>query len=170
MKKKFAKFIYIFFAQHLPRSYARLNFGQRNLRYWCAKNIIANCGTNVNIQRKAMLPDDLILGDNSIIGESCYISQGVKIGKNVMIAEDVIMRTVNHAFDRTDIPMIEQGYTPIKSINILDDVWIGTRAIILPGVTIGQGSIVGAGAIVTKDVPPYSIVGGNPAKILKNRQ
>ena len=76
----------------------------------------------------------------------------------------------NHAFDRTDIPMNQQGFTPEKPIVIEDDVWIGARVIILPGVHIGTGAVVGAGAVVTKDVPDYAVVGGNPARILKMRK
>ena len=80
------------------------------------------------------------------------------------------MYSRNHAFDRIDIPMCEQGYLPEKTIVISDDVWIGGHVIILPGVHIGNGAIVGAGAVVTKDVPQYAIVGGNPAKVIKYRR
>ena len=75
----------------------------------------------------------------------------------------------NHAFDRLDIPMCEQGFQSEKPIVIGNDVWIGGHVIILPGVQIGNGAIVGAGAVVTKNVPDYAIVGGNPARIIRYR-
>ncbi len=66
--------------------------------------------------------------------------------------------------------MREQGYSEEKQIVVGDDVWLGYGAIILPGVTIGDGAIIGAGTVVTKDVPPYAIVGGNPAKVIRFRK
>ena len=66
--------------------------------------------------------------------------------------------------------MNEQGATQPKKIIIEDDVWLGSRVIVLPGVTIGKGSIIGAGTVLTKSVPPYSIVAGNPGKIVRNRK
>jgi len=78
------------------------------------------------------------------------------------------MRTSNHIYDRTDIFITEQGHTKGK-IEIEEDVWLGANVMILPGVHIGKGAIVGAGAVVTKNVPSMAIVVGNPAKILKFR-
>jgi maltose O-acetyltransferase len=82
---------------------------------------------------------------------------------------EVVIRTNNHRFDRTDIPMRIQGFSEEKPVFIGDDVWIGQRAIILPGVRVGDHAIVGAGAVVTKDVPKGAIVGGNPARVLRMR-
>ncbi|MBR4197321.1 MAG: hypothetical protein IKQ94_00950 [Bacteroidales bacterium] len=88
-----------------------------------------------------------------------------------MMGEDVVIIGGGHCFERTDIPMGEQPSKEKTSLFIDDDVWIGSRAIILPGCSrIGRGAIIGAGAVVTKDVPDYAIVGGNPAKILKYRR
>ena len=78
--------------------------------------------------------------------------------------------TVNHNTERIDIPMREQGSLPPQKVTICDDVWIGARVIILPGVTIGKGSIIAAGAVVTKNVPEYAVVGGVPAKVIKYRK
>ena len=82
---------------------------------------------------------------------------------------DVTIITRNHRFDRTDIPMMEQGFEEERPVYIGNDVWIGDRALILPGVHIGDGSIIAAGAVVTKDVPPYSIAAGVPARKIRDR-
>jgi maltose O-acetyltransferase len=93
----------------------------------------------------------------------------VIIGDNVMMGPEVVFYTTRHNNSRTDIPMNMQGIETGIPIVIGNDVWIGRRAIILPGVTIGDGCIIGAGAVVTKSFPPYSVIGGVPAKIVKNR-
>ena len=86
-----------------------------------------------------------------------------------MMGPEVVIYTSGHKFDRTDIPMMEQGNTDAEPVTIGDDVWIGRRVMIMPGVTIGNGCVIGAGAVVTKDIPPYSVAGGVPAKVLKSR-
>ena len=86
-----------------------------------------------------------------------------------MMGPDVLIYTQNHKFDRIDITMDQQGWSEEKAVVIEDDVWIGSRVTILPGVHIGEGCIVGASAVVTKSVPPYCIIAGNPAKIIKYR-
>lgn len=86
-----------------------------------------------------------------------------------MMGPNVIIYTQNHRTDRTDIPMREQGMCEIKPVTIEDDVWLGARVCILPGVTIGKGSIIGACAVVSKSIPPYSLAVGNPAKVVKTR-
>lgn len=83
---------------------------------------------------------------------------------------EVTILSQNHAFSDTTKPIIEQGSDPKKPVIIGDDVWIGTRVIILPGVTVGSHAIIASGAVVTKNVPEWAIVGGNPAKILKMRK
>ncbi|WP_462354514.1 DapH/DapD/GlmU-related protein [Alistipes timonensis] len=87
-----------------------------------------------------------------------------------MMGPDVLVFTSNHESGRTDIPMRLQGNGATKQVTICSDVWVGARVIILPGVTIGKGAIIGAGAVVAKDVPDYAIVGGVPAKIIGYRK
>ena len=94
----------------------------------------------------------------------------ITIGENVMMGPEVVIYQQNHRYDNLDIPMGEQGYTPMESVIIGNDVWIGRRVMIMPGVHIGDGAIIGAGAVVTKDVAPYSIVGGVPAKVIGCRK
>jgi acetyltransferase-like isoleucine patch superfamily enzyme len=113
----------------------------------------------------------LKVGNNSSIGPYAYIgcSGYIEIGDNVMMSPRVSIYSENHVFADTAIPMIEQGVRR-SFVKIEDDCWLASNSVILAGVTIGKGSVVAAGSIVTKDVPPYSIVGGNPARIIKYRK
>ena len=99
------------------------------------------------------------------MGIDCNVGGSVTIGSYVMMGPECVLLSHNHRFDRLDIPMCQQGFSEEQPIHIGNDVWIGTRAIILPGVTVGDHSVVGAGAVVTKDVPPYAIVAGVPARV-----
>jgi acetyltransferase-like isoleucine patch superfamily enzyme len=116
------------------------------------------------------LGEGLTVGDNSNIGPYCYIgcSGYVSIGNNVMISPRVSIYAENHNTDRTDIPMKDQGVKR-SEVTIADDCWIASHSVILSGVTIGCGSVVAAGSVVTKNVPPFSIVAGVPAKVIKQR-
>lgn len=143
--------------------------GGKWLRKICGKLILEKCGKNVNIERGAVFSSHVSLGNNSGIGINASLTGSVVIGDNVMMGSDCTMYSRNHAFDRTDVPMCKQGYLSEQTIVIGDDVWIGGHVIILPGVHVGKGVIIGAGAVVTKDVPDYAIVGGNPAKVIKYR-
>lgn len=108
-------------------------------------------------------------GDHVGFGKGCRIhaAGGIRIGTHVMIAPYVSLITSNHRyvtqFARAD------NYDELKPIVIGDDVWIGERAIVLPGVTIGRGAIIGAGAVVARDVPDCAVVAGNPARVVKFR-
>ena len=83
---------------------------------------------------------------------------------------DILIYTTNHVSSSTDIPICKQGNTKPRPVIIEDDVWIGARVIILPGVTIKKGSIVGAGTVLTKTFPEYSIIAGNPGRVVKSRK
>lgn len=115
--------------------------------------------------------EGLFVGDGSNIGAFSYIgcSGYIEIGKNVMMGPRVNLMAENHNFERVDMPMKEQGVTR-SFIKIEDDVWLGVGSTVTAGVTVGQGSIIAAGAVVTKDVPPFSVVGGVPARIIKSRK
>ena len=110
------------------------------------------------------------LGDHSWIGPHSTIhgNGGVTIGNNVMIAARCAINTVSHHYDRVDLPMCEQG-VHCDPVVIEDDVWIGIGAIVLQGVRIGRGSIIAAGALVNRDLPPGSIAMGVPARPQRNR-
>lgn len=114
--------------------------------------------------------EGLKIGNNSSIGPYSYIgcSGFIEIGDNVMMSPRVSIYAENHLFDDPNLTIKEQGVKR-EFVKIEDDCWIAANTIILAGVTIGRGSVIAAGSVVTKDVPPYSIVGGVPAKVIKSR-
>lgn len=166
--------LYYFFLAYLPSTdnLYKYSFFIRKVRSFVGRFIFDSCGRDINIERKANFGTgkNIAIGNNSGIGINAKIRGPLEIGNDVMMGPDVFILTSNHRTDRTDIPMRGQGALPSRKVIIEDDVWIGARVIILPGVKIGQGSILGAGSVVTKDVPKYSVVGGSPAKILKKRK
>ncbi len=117
------------------------------------------------------------IGNDSYVGSNVVFNSllaNVNVGNFVCVADDVLFITGNHKTNLVGEFIIKSKKTDKdtnldKDIVVQDDVWIGSRAIILKGVTIHEGAIVGAGSVVTKDVPAYSIVGGNPARVLKQR-
>lgn len=153
---------------HLPNSENVSSIPNR-MRYWMAKHFLKHCGKDVNIGKGARIDSDISIGDYSGIGTNSILDGSITIGDNVMMGEGCIILHHNHRFDRLDIPMCQQGFYEEKPVRIGNDVWIGIRVTILPGVKVGSHCIIGAGAVVTKDVPDYAIVGGNPARILRMR-
>ena len=108
------------------------------------------------------------IGRQSLVGEYSVIrgQGGVEIGDRVYTSPFTQIIAVNHVFDDPDRPFVEQGITA-EGIVVEDDVWLGAGAVITDGVRIGQGAVVAAGAVVTRDVPPHTVVGGVPARVLK---
>lgn len=169
IKKIVGYVFYNLFAKHLPASNSKIKIGQKQIRGFCGKLMLDNCGEKVNIQKGAEFSIRVSLGDYSGIGINAQIKGKCTIGKYVMMGPDCTIYTRNHKFSDTSKPMMEQGYEEEKEVVIGDDVWIGGNVTILPGVKIGSHSIIGACSVVTKDVPEYAIVAGNPARIKKYR-
>lgn len=169
ISRKIGALVYYSLARHLPPSYSGLRIGQTALRRFCGKLMLRECGKKVNIEKNALFSGRVSLGDYSGIGVNAKIYGTCIIGKYVMMGEDCTIITRNHAFARTDIPMMQQGFEEERPVYIGDDVWIGDRVIILPGVHIGNGSIIGAGSVVTSDIEPYTIAGGVPARKIRSR-
>ena len=113
---------------------------------------------------------DVALGDSVFIGRNTYIGafKPIEIGRASMVGAYSYIISANHRFDRRDIPMREQGFSG-ESVSLEEDVWLGTHVVVLPGVRIGRGAIVAAGSVVNRDVPPYEIWGGSPARFIKPR-
>jgi acetyltransferase-like isoleucine patch superfamily enzyme len=110
------------------------------------------------------------IGARSSIGDYCYVggAGGVNIGEGVLIGQYVSLHSQNHRFENPCRPIREQGVTSV-GIAIADDCWIGAGAKILDGVNIGVGSVIAAGAVVTKSIPPYSVVAGVPGRVVRTR-
>lgn len=170
VKHLIGKIVYNSLGIRMPGSYSRFSFGSRQVRAFCGKLILDYCGENVNIEKGAIFSEHISLGNNSGIGIRAQIENNVTIGNDVMMGPDCMIFTRNHEFADTDRSMCLQGFSQVKDVVIEDDVWIGARVIILPGVKIGKGSILGAGSVITKNVEPYTVVGGNPAKLIKRRK
>lgn len=131
-------------------------------------------GANVYIGHYAILRgydrNEMVIGDDTWIGQFCYINSagGVEIGSRVGIGPAVKIMSSSHAEEGRDVPVLLCDLEFAK-VTIEDDCDIGMGAIILPGVTVGRGSIVGAGAVVTSDVEPYAVVAGVPARKIRER-
>ena len=126
-------------------------------------------GSVLHVYNFRGLPNSgIFIGEDSLIGEMNVIrgQGGVHIGNRVYTSPLCQIIAVNHIFDDPTKPFIGQGITA-EGVVIEDDVWIGSGAVILDGVRVGQGAVVAAGAVVNKDVPPHTVVGGVPAKVLK---
>lgn len=166
-------FLYLIFLRHLPATDGCYPLSKviRRMRSSVGRHVFDSCGINVNIEKKADFGTGrgISIGNNSGLGINCKVRGPLKIGDDVMMGPDVMILTNSHNFNRLDVPMNLQGGTSSKVV-IGNDVWIGARVIILPGITIGKGAILGANAVVTKDVPEYSVVGGNPARLIKLRK
>ena len=115
---------------------------------------------------------NLTVGDHVGLGKNFKsLNRIVTIDDYLMMGEDVLFLGGGHKIDRTDIPMGLQGNKELTPLHIAGDVWIGARVIVLPGCRrIGHGAVIGAGSVVTKDVPDWAVVGGNPASVIRYRQ
>lgn len=168
-KRFIGRALYIAIGKRMPLSASKLSFGARKFRQFCAHLILDDCGRWVNIDKGVTFASDIKLGEGSGIGANCCIPTGVTIGDHVMMGIDILMFTNEHRHDDITIPMGLQGRTEVQPIVIEDDVWIGSRSLIMKGIRIGHGAIIAAGSVVTKDVPPFEIWGGNPARFLRSR-
>lgn len=132
-------------------------------------NATLRAGDDCIVAADALLRQAAVtMGDNCSINPMAYLQGEIQLGDNVRIAPRANLIAENHAHGDIFLPITRQGLTA-EGITVGDDVWIGAQAIVLDGIHVGAHSIVAAGAVVTKDVPEYSIVGGNPARVLKNR-
>jgi len=143
----------------IPSHTLRLFFYRYVMKYNIGKNtaIFLDCTFDCK--------GNFLIGQNSVINGKCRLDNkcSITIGENVSISQEVMILTADHEIDSADfkgrlLPVIIEDY-----------VWIGTRAMILPGCKIGKGAVVAAGAVVTKDVEPYTVVAGIPAKMIKMR-
>lgn len=170
MWSKKQKILYIFYkvtSSWLPET-RHFPIGGCLRRFWL-KKIIRFCGKNVNVESRAAFTPKLKIGNNSGIGIECQLYGNITIGENVLMGPEVVIYTQNHKFSDSEKYIGEQGYEEEKEVVLGNDIWIGRRVMIMPGVHIGNGCVIAAGAVVTKDMPDYSVVGGIPAKVIKKR-
>lgn len=166
--KYIAYFLYIAIFRHTPEDYRPYALFFPILRAFLVKKSITKCGKGLRVKSNADISPNIEIGDNSEIGTRALIRNGVILGSDVIMGPDVKLLTENHNFSDYNIPIKEQGVTR-KSITIKDHVWIGANVIVLPGVIVHDYAILAAGSVITKDVPEGVVVGGNPAKIIKQR-
>ncbi|MCF8297658.1 MAG: acyltransferase [Saprospiraceae bacterium] len=169
IKKSIALFIYYLIAYNLPNYSFPAGRFFNWLRVICLKNIVPT-GNRCRIMRKVYIGT----GNNVCIGNNCRINEGVrldnvKIGNHVMIARESIILGRTHEISDKLKPMEQQGNKNTTVSKIDDDVWLGLRVIIMPSIHIEKGSIIGAGAVVTKSTEENGIYAGVPAKLIKYR-
>ena len=173
--KKLCLIIYYGFARYLPKSTTPI-IGKlsKKIRAGLCRKMFSRCGEKLNVEPNAYFGSgkDLTVGNSVGIGTNFKMhNRIVTIDDNLLMAEDVYFIGGTHNFDNTEVPIGEQDSKEKVPLHIAGDVWIGARVLVLPGCKrIGHGAVIGAGSVVTKDVPDWAIVGGNPAKIIRMRQ
>lgn len=171
MKRVLCLLAYYGFAKHLPDSgFPGGEFSTR-LRAFLCRQFIASAGKGIHVRSGAFLADGrhLYMADRSSIGPGCRI-YGARLGYGVVIGPHCVFFKENRGADDLSKPVGHHGTTPIKLPVVEDWAWVGERALVLQGRRIGRGAIVGAGAVVTRDVAPFTIVGGNPARVIGHRR
>lgn len=174
VKQLICLMLYYSIAYFLPNSYITLfKIGKisNHIRVFLCKRIFKKCGHINTINRCVKFGSgrNIEMGDYSGIGANVELPNDTIIGKNVIVSRNVFILNRNHEFGSIEVPIIKQGLRETKQTVIEDDVWIGLRTIMTPGRHVKKGTIVAMGSVLTKDFPEYSIVGGNPAKIIKSR-
>jgi len=170
MQKSIFLSLYYLIFQNLPSSFYPLGGIFNSLRVKCLKFIL-KIGNNNKIQNSVYVGN----GSNVTIGNNCQINEYVKldnvsVGDYVMIASGVTILGKMHEFVNIKEPMLLQGEKEVTPTQIEDDVWIGTNAVIMPGLKIAKGTIVGAGCVLTKDTEPFGVYGGVPGRLIKIRR
>lgn len=170
--RKIFLMLYYGLATHLPDSYAPVVGRPSNwLRVWCCKHIFKRSGHIVTVNRKAYFGNGsgVEIGNESGLGARCKLPNDTIIGDYVMMAPDVLVFNNNHNYSDPHVPIGEQGKSAPRRVVIGNNIWIGERVIINAGRTIADGTVIAAGSVVTKDFPPNSVIGGNPARLIKPR-
>jgi acetyltransferase-like isoleucine patch superfamily enzyme len=136
-------------------------------------SFFARVGIDLAVHDNVLIkyPDEITLGDHVTINPGCILvgKGGLSIGSNAMIGAGTKIVTTTHVTDRTDLPMRLQGMSSTPIV-IEDDVWFGFDVKVLPGAVIRRGSVIGAGSVVTDEIPEYSIAAGAPARVIRSRK
>lgn len=164
--------LYYALIQHLPHS--RLWSLSNRIRVWYLSRVLGVMpgDRNSKFEFGVYISDArrLRVGRHVRINENAFLQGAITIGDYVMIAPKVAIYTRTHRYEDIGVPMVVAGESETLPVTIEDDVWIGINAVVLPGIRIGRGAIVGANSLVNRDVEPYSIVGGVPARLIRRRR
>ncbi|RWX02387.1 acyltransferase [Flavobacterium cerinum] len=123
----------------------------------------AVCCSKISIGERVVIRPGSML-----FAEADNLETSITIEDNVMLGSGIQIYVHNHRFDRVDIPLIDQGYYEAKPVILKNGCWLGANVIVLPGVVIGENSVIGAASVVTKSIPPGVVAAGNPARVIKN--
>nr|WP_198412508.1 DapH/DapD/GlmU-related protein [Nocardioides mangrovicus] len=172
MRRAAAVVLYLAIGRHLPWSPRPGGRIARRFRAALATQMLDRCGTEVNIEHGAWFGSGrgIEVGDRSAIGMDALVIGPLTLGDDVMMGPRCMLIAANHRVDSTALPMNRQGFVADRRIVVEDDVWIGAGVTIVAGRRIGTGSIVAAGSVVTRDVAPWTVVGGNPAREIGRRE
>ena len=171
MRRKLLILMYYGFARHIPyQPLPGYRFGNW-LRSWIAKHLFRKTGKNIVIKHGAYFADgrNIVMGNYSQLGIDCKVENDLVMGDYVLMAPEIVIYSSMHEYIDVNVPVMLQGAGEKKPVIIGNDVWIGLRVIIMPGIKIGNHVIIGAGAVVTHDIPNYAVVGGVPARIIRYR-
>ena len=150
-----------------PLNDSKINLGQKKIRAFFARKFLSCCGKNVDVQKGASFSHRCQIGERTGIGRNSKLYGPVFIGNDVMMGPECWIYTQNHEYRSLEKPMREQGPQPERPVHIGNNVWIGGRVTILPGVTIGDNTVIGAGSVVNKDIPSNVVAVGNPCRVIK---
>lgn len=168
MIRKIAFLVYLLFFRNTPEDYRPYALFFPALRSFLVRTYLQQCGKKPRVKNRAEISPNATVGDLSELGTRCMVQGNVHIGSYVIMGPDVKIYSRNHRFDRLDIPIRDQGKNYFETY-IGNDVWIGANVVITAGCRIGNHVVVAAGAVVTRDIPDFAIVGGVPAKVLRFR-
>lgn len=164
----FALVTYYAIFKHLPEYCYPTGHFARRMRQFCTRHLFTESGSWTNVERGVHFGSGvgISLGDQSSIGRDSRI-QAIVIEDAVMIGPELLVLSRNHIFTDADTPIGWQGVTDVDPPHIGYGSWLGARVILLPGVNIGRYCVVGAGSVVTRDIPDYSVAAGNPARVIR---
>ena len=158
----------------VPLTHWRLHFKTSMRRLCCTKFLRFGDGAEFRAGAYAICCSKISIGNRVIIRPGCMLfadprsdGAGITIEDDVMLGSGVHIYVHNHKFDDPSVPIIDQGHYPSEPILLERGSWVGAGVIILPGITIGKNAVVGAGSVVTKDVPAFTVAAGNPARVLR---
>lgn len=165
--------MYYTIGRYLPNSmFPLLGRPAKAFRRFLCRHIFDYCGNNINVERNVVFGSGfrIRIGNNSGIGVNCTVTSDIQIGDNVLMGPECFFLTFNHSFRDKTKTVKEQGYQPRKQTVIGNDVWIGRECLFTPGRKVADGTVIAARSLVCKGFEPYSIIGGNPAKKIGERE